>query len=72
MDRSPPLIKRLLQPATEYRLTAWLFLRLLSLIYLVAFTSLAVQITGLAGDDGILPLGEHFDLATRHLVWCNV
>lgn len=67
MDRSPPLIKRLLQPATEYRLTAWLFLRLLSLIYLVAFTSLAVQITGLAGDDGILPLGEHFDLATRHL-----
>jgi hypothetical protein len=36
----------------------WLFLRLLGVIYLIAFVSLAVQITGLAGEHGILPAGE--------------
>ena len=36
----------------------WLFLRLLGVIYLVAFVSLAVQITGLVGEHGILPVGE--------------
>jgi len=35
-----------------------LFLRLLGLVYLIAFVSLAVQITGLVGEHGILPVGE--------------
>src|SRR5581483_8808698 len=34
---------------------AWLFLRLLGLVYFVAFVSLAVQITALVGPDGIVP-----------------
>ena len=40
-----------------------LFLRLLALVYLVAFASLATQITGLVGERGILPVGEFLDRA---------
>jgi len=43
------------QPA--YVLSRWLFLRLLGVVYFVAFVSLALQITGLVGDHGILPVG---------------
>src|SRR5260370_35046709 len=39
----------------NYVLARWLFLRLLGVIYLIAFVSLAVQITGLVGEHGILP-----------------
>ena len=42
----------------------WLFLRLIGVIYLIAFVSLAVQVTGLVGEHGILPAGEF--LATMH------
>lgn len=45
----------------EYKLTSALFLRLLALIYFAAFTSIGVQITGLAGEQGILPLGDTFE-----------
>ncbi len=36
----------------------WLFLRLLGLVYLVAFISLGVQITGLVGEHGLLPVRD--------------
>ncbi len=49
-------LTRLISPAQDQQLTGWLFLRLLALIYFVAFASLAVQIAGLAGPEGILPL----------------
>jgi lipase maturation factor 1 len=39
-------------------LSIWLFLRLLALIYFAAFLSLAVQIKGLIGRQGILPAAE--------------
>ncbi len=46
-----------------YRLVSALFLRLLGGIYLVAFASIGVQVEGLAGSQGILPvagrLAEH-------------
>ena len=57
---------RALEPA-RYDLVAWLFLRGLGLIYLAAFVSLALQIRGLVGSDGILPLGEY--LAAAHAGW---
>src|SRR5256884_5700704 len=38
-----------------YVLSRWLFLRLLGLVYLIAFGSLALQVTGLVGEHGILP-----------------
>jgi hypothetical protein len=42
----------------SYRLVAWVFLRLLGLVYVAAFASLAVQILALAGAEGINPIGE--------------
>src|ERR1043165_5554713 len=39
-------------------LSRWLFLRLIGLIYLVAFVSLGSQIDGLVGHDGILPVAD--------------
>lgn len=39
-----------------WRTTSWLFLRLLGLVYLGAFVSFGMQITGLIGSDGILPV----------------
>ena len=52
-----------LQPAQAngYQLTAALFLRLLALIFFSAFASLAIQIEGLAGSQGILPVSEALD-----------
>src|SRR5271165_2517860 len=44
--------------ALTYTRVEWLFLRILALIYLVAFASLAVQITGLVGAQGMLPAGR--------------
>ena len=41
-----------------------LFLRLLGLVYLIAFASLGVQMTGLVGSRGILPIGAY--LAQAH------
>jgi hypothetical protein len=46
-----------------YLISRWLFLRLLGLVYLIAFASLAVQITGLVGEHGLLPVGRFLDWA---------
>src|SRR5256885_13743220 len=48
-------------PAPAYLLSRWLFLRLLGVVYLVAFVSLAVQVPGLLGEHGILPAGAFLD-----------
>ncbi|HTL58732.1 MAG TPA: lipase maturation factor family protein [Candidatus Limnocylindrales bacterium] len=45
------------EPKT-YAFASWLFLRFLGFIYLVAFTSLAIQVRGLVGEKGILPASE--------------
>jgi len=42
----------------SYQLVTALFLRLLGLVYLIAFASIGVQIEGLAGSQGILPFGQ--------------
>jgi hypothetical protein len=42
----------------RYRLVSSLFVRLLGLIYLVAFASLSTQVVGLAGSHGILPIAD--------------
>jgi predicted DCC family thiol-disulfide oxidoreductase YuxK len=39
-------------------LTAWIFLRLLALVYLAAFVSVWTQVSGLIGSGGILPARE--------------
>ena len=45
----------------------WLFLRALGLIYFSAFASLAFQIRGLIGPDGILPANEYLQSVGRSL-----
>lgn len=52
-------------PAPTYLRSRWLFLRLLGVVYLVAFASLAVQIVGLVGHDGILPAGAFLGAVHR-------
>jgi predicted DCC family thiol-disulfide oxidoreductase YuxK len=56
-------------PLAEERsqLVSWVFLRGLGLVYVAAFYSLARQILGLVGSDGILPLSEY--LAAAHEGW---
>ncbi len=49
---------------STYVVTRRLFLRLLGLVYLLAFVSLATQIVGLVGERGILPAG-------RFLAWAH-
>jgi hypothetical protein len=47
---------------SDYILISWLFLRGLALIYFAAFASMAVQIEGLAGANGILPFASKLAL----------
>jgi predicted DCC family thiol-disulfide oxidoreductase YuxK len=55
---------RVLEPERN-TLVSWLFLRLFGAIYIAAFASLGVQILGLVGRDGILPLGEYLSAARQ-------
>ena len=59
--------------ANDYALVSWLFLRGLALVYFASFASMSVQIEGLIGIDGILPLSAKLDslssLAPEQKVW---
>lgn len=48
---------------SSFALSRWLFLRLLGVVYLLAFLSLAVQIIGLVGARGILPADQYMTAA---------
>ena len=52
-----------LVPSPRYELSRWLFLRLLALVYLIAFASLAPQLRGLVGEQGLLPAADLLDRA---------
>jgi len=43
----------------RFALTQWIFVRLLAVIYAIAFGSLSVQVKGLLGAHGILPAAEY-------------
>ncbi len=62
-------IRSLFQKQDNYQLTSWLFLRGLALVYGIAFLSLAVQITGLVGPNGILPFYQTLNLAYTEYGW---
>jgi len=57
-----------IEPA-RFALTQWLFLRVLAAIYMVAFASLAVQVTGLLGQHGISPAHDFFSRVGTDLGW---
>jgi len=46
---------------TGYHLASAIFIKLLALVYFAAFYSLTVQITGLVGTDGILPISDYLN-----------
>lgn len=53
-------------PGPGYARATWLFRRTLAVVYAAAFLSLAVQLRGLVGREGILPAGDYLHaLATR-------
>lgn len=54
------------RPATYFASRCW-FIRSLGAIYLIAFVSLWLQVDGLIGEQGILPIGEHLQLARAQL-----
>ena len=49
--------------ADDRQLTRWLFLRLVGLVYVIAFGSLAVQVAGLIGPNGLQPAGSYLEWA---------
>ncbi len=53
-------------PPTLY-VSRWLFLRLLAVVYVAAFLSLWVQVDGLIGSRGILPVRDFLPFAERVL-----
>ncbi len=46
--------------------TAWLFLRLLGVVFALAFASAGVQMAGLVGPTGILPAREYLSAVAAH------
>lgn len=50
----------------RFGFSAWLFLRLLAVIYLIAFASAWSQLAGLIGPHGLMPAQEYFDAVHRN------
>jgi predicted DCC family thiol-disulfide oxidoreductase YuxK len=57
---------------SSYFLSRWVFLRLLGVIYLIAFLSLWTQIGGLIGTHGIYPAGQTMQMAHEEVVQQNI
>src|SRR5213595_2451986 len=58
-------------PPTYFWAHRW-FLRALALVYLIAFVSLWIQIDGLVGSNGILPISDYLSLAHREIGYKTV
>src|SRR5438105_1011162 len=59
------------RPPTYFWAHRW-FLRALALVYLIAFVSLWIQIDGLVGANGILPIRDYLSLAHREIGYKTV
>src|SRR5437762_505903 len=58
---------RMYMMESTYAVTRWVFLRALGVIYLIAFVSLWVQVHGLIGSHGILPISNYLQMAREAL-----
>jgi lipase maturation factor 1 len=67
MGASVPMVQT--EGEATYLIGTWLFLRFLGLIYTIAFLSLALQIKGLIGSKGILPVAEFLASQRRLGIW---
>lgn len=56
-------LPRLIETDQRYQLASSVFLRAIALIYLAAFFSASLDITGLVGEQGILPTADYLDRA---------
>jgi lipase maturation factor 1 len=54
---------RALAPTRTYATATWVFLRVLGVVYLIAFWSLGTQVLGLVGERGILPASAYMAAA---------
>jgi lipase maturation factor 1 len=61
VNETPVGQPRSAEAASTYAVAGWVFGRLLGIIYLIAFWSLARQVIGLIGHDGILPARTYMD-----------
>jgi hypothetical protein len=59
--------QKLLDDPSSYELARFAIVRLLALVQLFAFVSLARQFPALLGSDGLLPAGQWLDEVHRHL-----
>jgi lipase maturation factor 1 len=59
------------RPPTYFWAHRW-YLRALGLVYLIAFVSLWIQIDGLVGANGILPISDYLSLAHREIGYKTV
>jgi predicted DCC family thiol-disulfide oxidoreductase YuxK len=50
----------------HYARVEWIFLRILAAIYLVAFISFGMQVTGLIGERGVTPLGRYLAVVSQN------
>ena len=66
LSRATPLLWGPVLEPERAALVSWVFLRLFGAIYIAAFASLGVQVLGLVGHDGILPLGEYLSANVTH------
>lgn len=51
---------------SRYESVTWLFLRVLALVYMIAFTSLLIQVRGLIGSNGVLPAADFLQGVTQY------
>jgi len=58
-----------MQQENTYELVSALFIKLLAVVYFIAFASLSGQIIALAGQDGILPFTNLLEQASNELGW---
>jgi len=56
------------RPPTYFAARRW-FLRALGLVYLIAFVSLWLQIDGLVGENGVLPVNQFLQAAHEQFDW---
>ena len=58
-----------MQQENTYALVSALFIKLLALVYFIAFASFSGQVTGLVGANGILPVTDLLAHASNELGW---
>ena len=62
-----PLASTIQSERSALYLSRWIFIRLLGVIYLIAFISLWTQIDGLIGHNGMLPVADYLNAVSERL-----